>query len=71
MIDISKFIEIQKNPTSNTNENYMQIGETKENGEKVMLLYFDLMKAVEDAGIDPNQITVTDSRINFRYVAIF
>ena len=77
VIDLKDYIVIQEEPMSPENANYIQIGQTKDKGEKVILVYFDLKKAVDEGVIEqfgepPSEgqekwdIAVTDSRMNFR-----
>lgn len=58
-------MEIQDTPETPDNEQFIQIGKTPSNGERVALLYFNMTKAIEDLGLTTD-IAVTDSRINFR-----
>jgi len=77
VIDLKEYLVIQDEPTSADNPNIIQIGQTQGKGEKVILVYFDLEKAVKEGVIEqfgepPSDgqsewdITVTDSIINFR-----
>eukprot|EP00116_Pleurobrachia_bachei_P007126 sb/3467388/ len=68
VIDLKEYLVIQDTPLSATNENYIQIGKTSTDGEKILLIYFDMKQAMEDAGLSTN-IAVTDSKMNLRLVA--
>jgi len=81
VIDLKDYIVIQEEPLSPENANYIQIGQTKDKGEKVILVYFDLKKAVDEGVIEqfgepPSEgqekwdIAVTDSRMNFRFTPV-
>jgi len=78
VIDLKEYIVIQEEPVSPENPNFVHIGQTSSEGEKILLVYFDLEKAVTEGVIeqfgeppaDQDQerwdISVTDSKMNFR-----
>lgn len=70
VVNLEKYITIQEEPTTGENERFIEIGKKKGAGEKISLVYFDLVQAVSDAfdemGKKSKEITVTDSKINFR-----
>lgn len=75
---MKEYIVIQEEPVSPENPNFVHIGQTSSEGEKILLVYFDLEKAVTEGVIeqfgeppaDQDQerwdISVTDSKMNFR-----
>jgi len=81
VIDLKDYLVIQEEPMSPENANYIEIGQTKGKGEKIILVYFDLEKAVETGVIEqfgepPSDgqekwdISVTDSKMNFRLTPV-
>jgi len=66
-IDLSQYVVVQDTPLSaNDNEAYIEIGQTSDEGEKVLIMYFDMEQAIQDAIGTTDNVAVTDSRINFR-----
>jgi hypothetical protein len=66
-IDLSDYIVVQgETQSANDNEAYIEIGQTSDEGEKVLIMYFDMEQAIEDAIGTTDNVAVTDSRINFR-----
>lgn len=74
---MKEYLVIQEEPVSPEDPNFVEIGQTKSEGEKILLVYFDLEKAVTEGVLeqfgeplaedqDKWDISVTDSKMNFR-----
>ena len=65
---MKEYLVIQEEPLSPEDPKFVEIGQTKSEGEKILLVYFDLEKAVTEnvIGEEKWDISVTDSKMNFR-----